>query len=53
MMEPIVRSSRYAGKPVEEEEVRMPVVTEPRRDDRRAVQDRIKVNNLPCFFALS
>ncbi|XP_059140826.1 anillin-like isoform X2 [Physella acuta] len=42
MMEPIVRSSRYAGKPVEEEEVRMPAVTEPRRDDRRAVQERIK-----------
>ncbi|XP_055891176.1 anillin-like isoform X2 [Biomphalaria glabrata] len=45
VMEPIVRKSRYADSYVEdeeEEEMVMPAVTEPRRDDRRVVQERIK-----------
>ncbi|KAH9515677.1 hypothetical protein Btru_011718 [Bulinus truncatus] len=41
-MEPIVRSSKYVGKCVEEEEIVMPTSSEPTRDERRAVQDRIK-----------
>lgn len=55
VMEPIVRKSRYADSYVEdeEEEMVMPAVTEPRRDDRRAVQERIKVFLLFFFFCYS
>ncbi|CAL1539975.1 unnamed protein product [Lymnaea stagnalis] len=42
VIEPIVRTSKYAGKYVEEENIVMPTAQEPHRDDRRAVQDRIR-----------
>ncbi|GFO20716.1 actin-binding protein anillin [Plakobranchus ocellatus] len=44
MMAPVVRSSKYVGKHIEEEDIAMPYAptAQPRVDDRRAVQERIK-----------
>lgn len=43
VMDPVVRKSRYAGAHVQEEDVVMPTIQQPPKDDKRAVLDRIRV----------
>ena len=51
MMAPVVRSSKYVGKHVVEEDIPMPYTSaQPRTDDRRAVHERIKVWALFAYF---
>ncbi|BFZ19830.1 hypothetical protein BsWGS_22869 [Bradybaena similaris] len=42
VMDPVVRKSRYAGAYVQEEDVVMPTIQQPPKDDKRAVLDRIR-----------